>query len=101
MYDIIELNKKLLPELKEIAKNMNIKRVESLRKQDLVYRILDQQAIDASEKKTQKAKPKDLERKVKPNEKKKFPQTVPIEKTQTTGNETKTEVHPSSSPSEK
>ncbi len=67
MYDIIELNKKLLPELKEIAKNMNIKRVESLRKQDLVYRILDQQAIDASEKKTQKEKPKDFERKVKPN----------------------------------
>lgn len=48
MYDILELNKKLLPELKEIAKEMNIKRVESLRKQDLIYKILDQQAIDAS-----------------------------------------------------
>lgn len=48
MYDILELNKKLLPELREIAKELNIKKIESLRKQDLVYRILDQQAINAS-----------------------------------------------------
>ena len=54
MYDIVELNKKLLPELKEIAKKLNIKRVESLRKQDLVYKILDQQAIVVSEVKASK-----------------------------------------------
>jgi len=48
MYDILELNKKLLPELKDIAKEMNIKKIENLRKQDLVYKILDQQAINAS-----------------------------------------------------
>lgn len=48
MYDILELNKKLLPELREIAKELNIKKSESLKKQDLVYRILDQQAINAS-----------------------------------------------------
>lgn len=54
MYDIQELNKKLLPELKEIAKNLNIKRIESLRKQDLIYKILDQQAIDVSEAKASK-----------------------------------------------
>lgn len=52
MYDILELNKKLLQELREIAKELDIKRVESLKKQDLVYKILDQQAIVASEKKT-------------------------------------------------
>jgi transcription termination factor Rho len=52
MYDILELNKKLLPELREIAKGLQIKRVESLKKQDLIYKILDQQAIiDASSKK--------------------------------------------------
>ena len=51
MYDILELNKKLLQELREIAKELDIKRVESLKKQDLVYKILDQQAINASEKK--------------------------------------------------
>ncbi|HYW94255.1 MAG TPA: transcription termination factor Rho [Bacteroidales bacterium] len=52
MYDILELNKKLLPELREIAKELNIKRVDSFKKQDLIYKILDQQAIAASEAKT-------------------------------------------------
>ena len=49
MYDILELNKKLLSELRDIAKEMNIKRVEAMKKQDLIYRILDQQAIASSE----------------------------------------------------
>jgi len=58
MYDILELNKKLVSELREIAKGLQIKKVESLKKQDLIYKILDQQAINAttteskSEKKT-------------------------------------------------
>ncbi len=50
MYDILELNKKLLPELKEVAKELDIKRLDSYKKQDLIYRILDEQAIVASEK---------------------------------------------------
>ncbi len=49
MYDILELSKKLLPELKDIAKELKIKRTESLKKQDLIYKILDQQAIEATE----------------------------------------------------
>src|ERR1035437_3558355 len=49
MYDILELSKKLLPELKEIAKELKIKKAESLKKQDLIYKILDQQAIEATE----------------------------------------------------
>ena len=49
MYDILELNKKLVSELKEIAKELKIKRAETLRKQDLIYKILDQQAISATE----------------------------------------------------
>jgi transcription termination factor Rho len=56
MYDILELNKKLLAELREIAKALKIKRVESFRKQDLIYKILDTQAIVASESKTAKRK---------------------------------------------
>ena len=52
MYDILELNKKLVPELKEIAKELNIKKIESFKKQDLIYKILDQQAIVASEMKS-------------------------------------------------
>jgi transcription termination factor Rho len=53
MYDILELSKKLLPELREIAKDLNIKKAETLKKQDLVYKILDQQAIEATENKNQ------------------------------------------------
>ncbi|MBN2237171.1 MAG: transcription termination factor Rho [Bacteroidales bacterium] len=48
MYDIIELNGKLVPELKEIAKNLNIPKFEKLLKQDLVYQILDYQALNPS-----------------------------------------------------
>jgi transcription termination factor Rho len=51
MYDILELSKKLLPELKDIAKELKIKKPESLKKQDLIYKILDQQAIEATENK--------------------------------------------------
>ena len=54
MYDILELNNKLLTELRDIAKELGIKRVESFKKQDLIYQILDQQAIQASESKSKK-----------------------------------------------
>lgn len=49
MYDILELNDKLLTELRQIAKDLNIKRVEAYKKQELIYKILDQQAVVASE----------------------------------------------------
>jgi transcription termination factor Rho len=52
MYDILELSKKLLPELREIARELKIKKAESLKKQDLLYKILDQQAIEATDTKT-------------------------------------------------
>lgn len=57
MYDILELNKKLLPELKEIAKQLDVKKADILRKQDLIYKILDQQAILATEAKRTDKKP--------------------------------------------
>lgn len=47
MYDILELNDKLLADLRQIAKDLNIKRVESYKKQELIYKILDQQALTA------------------------------------------------------
>ena len=46
MYDILELKSKLLPALQEIAKNLNIKKHKSLKKMDLIYQILDTQAIN-------------------------------------------------------
>ncbi len=58
MYDILELSKKLVPELREIAKELNIKKAELLKKQDLIYKILDQQAIDATEQKVSLKKDK-------------------------------------------
>lgn len=77
MYDILELNKKLLPELKEIAKELDIKKAEALKKQDLIYRILDQQAINASLEDKNKGKEH------KPEVKKERPEKIikkPIEK---------------------
>ena len=59
MYDIIELNGKKVAELREIAKELDIKKVEKLKKQDLVYIILDEQAINPS--KTAKAAPQNTE----------------------------------------
>ncbi len=59
MYDILELNKKLVSDLREIAKELKIKRVEAFKKQDLIYKILDQQAIVASD---VESKPKDKQR---------------------------------------
>jgi transcription termination factor Rho len=63
MYDIIELSRKLLPDLRDIAKELNIKKIESYKKQDLIYKILDTQAILASEKKSTERKlksPRDI-----------------------------------------
>ena len=45
MYDIIELNGKKVAELREIATTLEINRVDKLKKQDLVYAILDEQAL--------------------------------------------------------
>jgi transcription termination factor Rho len=45
MYDILQLNDKLVAELKEIAQRLNVKGYNKLTKQDLVYKILDEQAL--------------------------------------------------------
>lgn len=46
MFDIIQLNEKLLPELKDLAKKLQIDNFDNLKKQDLVYKILDHQALN-------------------------------------------------------
>lgn len=45
MYDIIELSNKSIEELHAIAQNLKISKIKSLSKEDLIYRILDEQAI--------------------------------------------------------
>ena len=51
MYNIIQLSNKELGELQEIANEMGIKGAKSLERQQLIYSILDEQAIASSQKK--------------------------------------------------
>lgn len=48
MYDILQLNDMLVPELLDIAEQLNIPNAKKLDKQALVYKILDSQAIEGS-----------------------------------------------------
>jgi transcription termination factor Rho len=65
MYDILQLNDMLVPELLDIAEKLDVTNAKKLSKQDLIYKILDKQAVMASEgnpangeeKKTRKRKP--------------------------------------------
>ncbi len=45
MYDILQLNDMLVPDLREIAEKIGLKSIKRLSKQELIYKILDQQAI--------------------------------------------------------
>ena len=45
MYSIEDLELKLLSELKEIAEQLNINKFKGYTKKELIYKILDQQAI--------------------------------------------------------
>jgi transcription termination factor Rho len=49
MYDILQLNDMLVPELLDIAEQLKIPGAKKLDKQELVYKILDRQAIASSE----------------------------------------------------
>jgi transcription termination factor Rho len=59
-YNILELNEKQLPELQTIAEDLGIKKVKSLDKQDLVYKILDEQAISLAGLQVEKEKEKEV-----------------------------------------
>lgn len=49
MYSLTELNSKKLEELRDIAKELDIKRISNVKKDELVIKILDQQASNPSE----------------------------------------------------
>ncbi|UOG74006.1 transcription termination factor Rho [Hymenobacter tibetensis] len=57
MYTIEELKDRLLSDLKEIAEELNVGNFKKLSKQDLIYKILDQQAIIPADKLPPKIKP--------------------------------------------
>lgn len=46
MYDIVELSSKLVTELRQIAKDLEIGKTDKLSKQELIYQILDHQAAN-------------------------------------------------------
>jgi transcription termination factor Rho len=46
MYDILQLNDMILPELREVADKLKIKASEKLEKQELILKILDAQALN-------------------------------------------------------
>ena len=45
MYTIEQLNDKLLSELKAIAEDLKISGITKLSKKDLIYKIIDEQAV--------------------------------------------------------
>ena len=59
MYNIVQLNEKSLTDLQAIANELGISKPESLSKEDLVYRILDEQAISNANKIVAKDKQKE------------------------------------------
>ncbi len=70
MYSKFELEEKLLPELKQIAKEVGVKKVDSYKKSDLIYEILDVQAkikpseqpVPQPEKKAKRTRVKDAQK---------------------------------------
>jgi transcription termination factor Rho len=52
MYDILQLNDMLVPELLDIAEDLKIDSAKKLGKQELIYKILDKQAVMSSEQKS-------------------------------------------------
>jgi transcription termination factor Rho len=50
MYDILQLNDMLVPELLDIAEQLKIPSAKKADKQELIYKILDKQALTPSEK---------------------------------------------------
>ncbi|MGN6164730.1 MAG: Rho termination factor N-terminal domain-containing protein, partial [Flavisolibacter sp.] len=51
MYDILQLNDMLVPELLDIAEELKIENAKKLDKQGLIYKILDKQAVMGSQQK--------------------------------------------------
>ena len=60
IYDILQLNDMLVPELRELAEQLELKSYKRLNKQELIYKILDAQALgtNGAEESAPKAKTK-------------------------------------------
>ncbi len=56
MYSISDLNEMNDADLKSVAESMNLKKIDLSDKEGLIYRILDQQAIDRAASSTEEKK---------------------------------------------
>jgi len=57
MYDILQLNDMLVPELKDLADKLGLQKYKRLNKKDLIYKILDAQAVQSDNNKSQNDSP--------------------------------------------
>ncbi len=91
MYNISELNSMSDTELKSVAENMGLKKIDMSKKDELIYQILDQQAIEIAANATEKKRrtPKDG----KPKKEKKA-----IDKDNAANNKSQTKETPSEQP---
>ena len=101
MYDILQLNQKTVIELKELAKTLEIKKYQKLKKEELIFQILDQQAVKPEVVKASKAgaeaNDSKKERLVRPRKAKSEEDTKPEAKSP----EEKKVAYPKKSPSER
>jgi transcription termination factor Rho len=92
MYDILQLNDMLVPELKEIAEQLGLKGYKKLNKQELIYKILDEQALapkngDAPKKKERVPEEPDLQNRSKKEPEQKRPAGEQVPKRENTGSQ--------------
>jgi len=86
MYDILKLQKMKVLDLRNIAKELDIKRIEKYKKQDLIYEILDQAAIKGA-----KSSPVNKKNESKPKTKPSDKQIQKRQKSFSSGSENKTD----------
>ena len=96
-YNILELNDKSLDELKAIADELKIKKNSSLKKDELIYAILDQQAINFAD----KAVAQNKEKTDKPAKRGRKPGQKKAEATEPKAAEKKPEEKPEQKPEQK
>jgi len=86
MYTIDDLNVRLLSELKEIAEEIGVKNAKKLSKQDIIYKILDQQAVNGEATAEKKSAPStsvseaEPERKLRPRRRENVAPAPPVQK---------------------
>lgn len=103
MYDILQLNQKTVIELKNLAKELGIKKYQKLKKEDLIYQILDHQAANPQAVKAVQASSKEEKPRIekKPRIKKAVAATSTETKKDESPKEEKKVAYPKKAPSER